>query len=454
MSLADPVFLNPQPAISTQTAQLGATLSSPEAILPLSVNEQARRARHLRVFARAATLRRQFSFLSSFGKRFFKHNAEGAASVRSILTPYFHLNRLEHRLDVSPSHKLFTRYSILVAVLFVIGSYSPGTTYTDASFSADMQGLWQSSNIEAPIVADQEGYLIKANPQTNLGDRSTMNDYLVHTVASGETISTIASSYDLKTSTLVWANNIINANALRVGQKILIPPVDGISHTVAKNETVDKLAKSYNISADAILKQNSITSKTLVAGEDIFLPGAKPLASDLPTPAKTTGRDTPARIASAGRVNNIAADGAILQGSKDVPVGDKPFIWPTHGKLTQGYHAGHYAYDIANPSRPAVWAPGSGTVIKVAEGCGDVSYGCNGGYGNHVIIDAGNGIQILLAHLTYATVKVGQHVNTGDVIGKMGRSGNVHGVTGIHTHLEIRLNGVRVDPGRYVSIPK
>lgn len=397
------------------------------------------------------------SSLVSAWNRFFKRNAEGAESIRSILTPYFHLNRLEHRLEISPSHKLFTRYSILVAVLFVIGSYNPSNAYMDASFSTDMQGLWQGSNVESPFVADQEGYLIKANPQTNAGDRSTMNDYMVHTVSSGETISTIAASNGLKTSTILWANGILNANALRVGQKILVPPVDGISHTVAKNETVDKLSKDYGVSTEAIIKQNSLNGKTLVAGEDIFIPGAKPLATDLPAPTKPAARETSARIASSGRVNSAAiaaADGAILQGSKDVPVGDKQYIWPTYGKLTQGYNSRHYAYDIANPSRPAVWAPGSGTVVKVRQGCGDVSYGCNGGYGNHVIIDAGNGVQILLAHLTYATVKEGQHVSRGEVIGKMGRSGNVHGVTGIHTHLEFRVNGVRMDPGKFVAIPR
>ncbi len=310
---------------------------------------------------------------------------------------------------------------------------------------------WQNANITSPIVADQEGYFTKINPQTNAGDRSVMNDYLVHTVTSGETVSTIASSYGLKTATLIWANSILNANSLRVGQKILVPPVDGISHRVAKNETIDKLAKDYGVNGDTIVKQNSLSSKTLVAGEDIFIPGAKPLPSDIQAPpAAKTGRNNPARVASSTRTGSFAysvpADGAILQGSKDVPVGDKPFVFPTRGKITQYFHSGHYALDIANPDRPAVWAAGAGTVVKVAEGCGDVSYTCNGGYGNHVIIDHGNGIQTLYAHLTYATVKVGQHLASNEVIGKMGRSGNVRGVTGIHTHFEVRVNGKKVDP--------
>lgn len=301
-------------------------------------------------------------------------------------------------------------------------------------------------------MADQDGYLTKVNPQTDSGDRSSVSDYYVHTVASGDTISTIAAQYGLKQNTILWANNLDKNSTLKINQKILVPPVDGVYHQVQKNDTVAKIAKDYGISNDTILKQNALTADaSLTAGDAIFIPGAKPLIADVPidTSKISTVRDTPARIASASRMNAVTSGGAILKGTDTAPAGDKPFIFPTRGSITQGFHAGHYAFDIANPDRPAIWAAGAGTVVKVVSGCADVSYRCGGGYGNHVIIDHGNGLQTLYGHMTYPTVAVGDHVSQGEVIGKMGRSGNVRGITGIHCHFEVRKNGVKMLPSNY-----
>lgn len=313
---------------------------------------------------------------------------------------------------------------------------------------AQLDSSVDSEALNTSILTDGDGYLTKINPQTDSGDRSTMNDRLIHTVASGETVSTIAQQYGLKSSTVLWENGLANANSLKINQQLLIPPVDGITHTVAKGESVEKLAKLYNIDADAIRKQNRLTASTLSLGQEVFMPGAAPI----PTVDTTPVRVTPSRSGTSSRVgSNVVAkpDGAILPGSDDSPVGNKPFIFPTRGKLTQGFHAGHYAFDIGDRSQPPIWAAGSGKVVKATTGCATVSHGCGGGYGNHVIIDHGNGLQTLYAHMTYIDVAVGDEVTQGQVIGKMGRTGNVRGVTGIHLHFEVRKNGKKMLPSNY-----
>ncbi|MFA5829005.1 MAG: M23 family metallopeptidase [Candidatus Gracilibacteria bacterium] len=345
----------------------------------------------------------------------------------------------------------------------MISVYTPSNAYSDgssAASAADIGEIWQSSQVDSTLMTDQEGYLTKVNPQTSIGDRSTMNDYLVHTIASGETASTIATSYQLHTSTVLWANNISDRSTLQVGQKLFIPPVDGVSHKIAKADNLQKIAKAYGVSADAISKQNGLTNGTLIYGEDLIIPGGKPLPVDTaPDLSKvkikntTVGRDTPARVTTASRVNAVAAvptaGGAILGGTSAVPIGNKPFIFPTHGQITQGFRSGHYAFDIANTDRPAIWSAGAGTVVKVVSGCADVSYSCGGGYGNHVIIDHGNGLQTLYGHMTYTSVQVGDRIDQGQVVGKMGRSGRVRGVTGIHLHFEVRKNGVKQVPSNF-----
>jgi murein DD-endopeptidase MepM/ murein hydrolase activator NlpD len=71
-------------------------------------------------------------------------------------------------------------------------------------------------------------------------------------------------------------------------------------------------------------------------------------------------------------------------------------------------------------------------------------------YGKHIMIDHGNGVTSLYAHGSALLVSEGQHVNQGDIIMLAGETGNA---TGPHVHLEIRINGTRVNPSNYVDLP-
>ena len=91
---------------------------------------------------------------------------------------------------------------------------------------------------------------------------------------------------------------------------------------------------------------------------------------------------------------------------------------------------------------------GMGTSI-VAAGAGDVIYsGANGGYGNCVMIDHGNGYVTLYGHLSSISVSVGQTVSQGATIGAVGSTGNS---TGPHLHFEVLKNGTRIDPEQFFS---
>jgi murein DD-endopeptidase MepM/ murein hydrolase activator NlpD len=344
------------------------------------------------------------------------------------------------------SNKLFSRYAMAVSLILIMGIVTPSeASFSEANATQIDAGI-DTAALGNTLMADNDGYLTKINPQTSSGDRSSMNDRATHTVASGETVSTIASSYGLKSATVLWENGISNANSIRVGQKLYIPPVDGVTHTVAKGEDIGKVAKEYGVKSEDIVKQNRLVATTLAPGQEIYIPGGKPLVVDTPVRASTPGRaGTRTEVASVG----VGVGGAILPRSGSSASVGKIFIFPTRGNITQGFHAGHYAFDIADRSQPPIWAAGAGKVVTVVTGCAKVSYGCGGGYGNHVIIDHGNGIQTLYGHMEYVLVKQGDQVSQGDVIGKMGRSGNVRGATGIHLHFEVRKNGKKEVPSNY-----
>ncbi len=102
----------------------------------------------------------------------------------------------------------------------------------------------------------------------------------------------------------------------------------------------------------------------------------------------------------------------------------------------------HKGIDIARTDRstsPSILAADSGTVVTI----GDAS----DGYGNKIIIDHGNGMRTLYAHLANISVRAGQSVKKGQTLGVMGTTGRS---TGIHLHFEVHVNGSVQNPMRYL----
>lgn len=125
-------------------------------------------------------------------------------------------------------------------------------------------------------------------------------------------------------------------------------------------------------------------------------------------------------------------------------------IWPIKGRITTQFGVAHWPYqpthtglDISDgkPSGTTGIKPfRSGKVIETIKS--------RTGYGNHVIVDHGNGVTSLYAHLYSIEASVGQAVNTNSIIGYEGSTGMS---TGTHLHFEVRVNGKVADPHKFVS---
>ena len=107
---------------------------------------------------------------------------------------------------------------------------------------------------------------------------------------------------------------------------------------------------------------------------------------------------------------------------------------PVAGQLSQGYHTGHSALDLAVPVGTPVHSTETGRVVHAGRN--------DEGYGNLVIIENGP-YRTYYAHLNEINVQVGDQVNAGAVLGLSGSTGNS---TGPHVHYEVRLNGTAIDP--------
>ncbi len=131
-------------------------------------------------------------------------------------------------------------------------------------------------------------------------------------------------------------------------------------------------------------------------------------------------------------------------GTMNWPIPNVYRITSNYGMRTHpitGVYKLHTGIDIGAKMGTDFLAAAHGIVTKA---------GMNSAYGNMVIIDHGGGVQTLYAHGSSIEVEVGQVVNAGDVVLKVGSTGYS---TGPHAHFEIRINGETVNPLDYVAIP-
>ena len=99
-----------------------------------------------------------------------------------------------------------------------------------------------------------------------------------------------------------------------------------------------------------------------------------------------------------------------------------------------GKYSFHSGYDLAAPHGSDIRAMYSGTVSAAKY---------DSGYGNYIIIDHSGGFQTLYAHCSELLVDCGDEVSSGEVIARVGSTGNS---TGAHLHVEFRRDGRRFDP--------
>lgn len=126
-----------------------------------------------------------------------------------------------------------------------------------------------------------------------------------------------------------------------------------------------------------------------------------------------------------------------------------PSLWPVSGWVTSEFghrispftniREFHAAIDISTRPGRDIMAPADGVVVEV---------GYRPDYGNFVKIDHGRGFSTLYAHLLKTSLQEGQPVKRGRIIGQVGNSGQS---TGSHLHYSVFVNGVPVNPRKYLN---
>ena len=282
-----------------------------------------------------------------------------------------------------------------------------------------------ASQPQGPYLAD--GTLLKPIAvNTIVADGA--DTLLEYRVRSGDTLTGIARHFGVSMMTLWWANHLKSKDDLHVGQRLVIPPVNGTVRVVKEGDTLETIAAQAKVRAADIVAFNGLTDTTLVIGQTLILPGAigKPIATPKP---------------------RVVAHSSSGGGRATVPrsYGGGNFAWPVPGgSISQYFHYGHPALDIQAPYGSRVNSAAAGTVVFAG-------WKSNGG-GYQVWVAHGSGLYTTYNHMSAITVGTGEHVSRGEQVGRIGTSG---WATGPHLHFEVWRgevwgSGNRVNPLSYL----
>lgn len=277
------------------------------------------------------------------------------------------------------------------------------------------------------------------NPHTEIpvaGRKEAVN----YTVAEGDSLFGISKQFDVKPETVFWANyDTLNGSPdmIAPGVELVIPPENGVYYKWKQGDTIQSVADKFYANADDIIKDPmnrlDLTNPTVKADTFIMIPGGKREAIQWFQGQIPRG--------SAGTLAKLFGDGG-CDTSAGGEVGDGSFGWPLSGAVLIGndYIGGvHQGIDLGSPSSVTIVAADSGLVVYAGW--------ANGGYGNTVMVDHGNGFQTLYAHMSTISVSCGQSVGQGSALGVVGSTGNS---TGPHLHFEIRYMGMNDNPHNYL----
>ena len=180
------------------------------------------------------------------------------------------------------------------AVVRAITKYKnlPYTAPVEGSYYTVQKGdsLWKIAN-KFGITVEQLKNLnnLKSNTITvgqnlkvKLDEEKPVEDYLIYTVKSGDSLWKIANKYNTTVDTLMNINNL-KGTTLTINQQLLIPKTEnieidvkeepkGIEYTVKAGDSLSKIANSYGITVDRIKSANKLTGNTIYVGQKLLIP--------------------------------------------------------------------------------------------------------------------------------------------------------------------------------------
>lgn len=217
-----------------------------------------------------------------------------------------------------------------------------------------------------------------------------------YVVQPGDTLSGVASKFNITSSTVMWANGITDADALVPGKSLTILPVTGLQYTVAAGDTPESLASKYGANPAQIVSFNNAEVKGLVVGSSILIPDGvkpeepKPVVAPVAAPVQVASRNT-------GYVASAATTSA-------------PSLTHYSGG-GNSYATGYCTYYVASRrSVPAFWgnasswyyaAQSSGFSVGSAPAPGAIAWTGAGYYGHVAYVESVSGGMVTVSEMNF-----------------------------------------------------
>lgn len=309
------------------------------------------------------------------------------------------------------------------------------------------------------------------------------------TVGPGDTLYTISRRYDVPAKAIIARNGLTPPYALRVGQELILDPAR--SHKVVAGDTLSGIARAYGVEMRLIAEANDLAPPYLIKVDqmlwipDPFSIAAAPVAAPgdmqpvanlgtrpaiavetLPPPpgsAPVSGEALPPPAPQAyppspvGSVPPGSSPAASASLPPPTPLTPPPpraasrFSWPlppgSGGQIVAGF--GPAGKGLHNDGINIAVA--QGTEVRAADN-GVVAYAGNElrGFGNLLLIKHADGWTTAYAHNEVLLVQRGDQVRRGQVIARVGKTGNV---TTPQLHFEVRTGTQAVDPLLHLERP-
>ncbi|WP_034388552.1 M23 family metallopeptidase [Deinococcus sp. YIM 77859] len=225
----------------------------------------------------------------------------------------------------------------------------------------------------------------------------------------GDTLNRLAVRYGTTPQALARANPTLPQGALKAGTRVTLPPPATRMWTVRPGDTLSAIARREGTTVDALVAANRGLNpqQPLQVGQKLTLPSrlaAAPRSAATPVVRPASIRVTP--------------------------------VMPVTGRLTTPFRDGHEGVDLAAPSGTPIRAAAPGVVTESR-------FDARSGWGWTVVVDHGNGLQTRYSHNSANLVPVGRRVEAGQVIGRVGSTGNS---TGPHLDYRVTVQEQPINP--------
>ena len=325
-------------------------------------------------------------------------------------------------------------------------SYLDGTQVEVEDIGVEITNVYLNDNvtIKKSYISTEENIITDADTLSMYFMFGTTNLTKKYTVKASDTIETIAYNNKLGVSDFLIANpDIVSENALlAVGQEVTVAPVIPLS---------DVIVESFETEYQTIKYETKIQYDKSLGADQSYV---KQQGSNGLSKVTFATKQKNGTIVNAAQVSSElirpAVDRIMVYGAKNVVYyGNTTYwAWPTVKPFRISSYYGyrihpirrtahlHNGVDITGTASRNVFAIQSGTVIFA-------SAGYNGGAGTNIKIDHGNGYVSQYMHLKKMTVKKGDKVDKGQIIGIIGCTGSC---TGPHLHLTVYKDGETINP--------